>query len=82
MMYQLDLILNCNQGLAFLDKNRSLGLLVTKIYKKNNGGFFVQLLNAWLHFTNNNSPAPTSVKEILDQSIFLNPLSKLITCFL
>ena len=52
------------------------------LQKKNNGSFFIQLLNAWLHFTNNNSPAPTSVKEIIDQSIFLNPLSKLITCFL
>ena len=33
MLYQLNLILNYNQDLVFLDKNRSLGLLVTNIYK-------------------------------------------------
>ena len=70
-----------NQGLTFLDKNRSLGQLVTNV-PQNNEDFLVQLLNAWLHFTNNNSPVTTSVKEILDQTIFLNPQSKLITCIL
>ena len=49
------------------------------LLKQNNGDFFIQLLNTWLHFTNKNFPAPTSVKGILDQHIFLNPRSKLIT---
>ena len=42
----------------------------------------IKLLNAWLHFTNNNFPTLTSVKEILDQPVFLNSQSKLITCFI
>ena len=33
MLYQLNLILNYIQGLALFDKNSSLGLLVTNIYK-------------------------------------------------
>ena len=33
MLYQLNLHLNYNQGLALLVKNRSLGLIVTNIYK-------------------------------------------------
>ena len=33
MLYQFNLILNYNQGLALLGKNRSLGLIVTNIYK-------------------------------------------------
>ena len=41
--------------------------------KQNNEDFFIQLLNDRLHFTNNISPTPTSIEEILDQTIFLNP---------
>ena len=33
----------------------------------------MQMLNAWLHFTNNTFPPPTSIEEILDQPLFLNP---------
>ena len=42
------------------------GLIDTKICK-----------TAWLHFTNNNFPTPTSVEEVLDKLIFLNPRIKL-----
>ena len=53
----LKLILNSDQGLAlFRQKQILTGLLVTKIYKKSED-FFIQLLYAWLHLTNNNLPA-------------------------
>ena len=69
----LKLILNSDQGLAlFRQKQILTGLLVTKIYKKSED-FFIQLLYAWLHLTNNNFPAFISIEEILDQPIFLNP---------
>ena len=45
--------------------------------KQNNEDLFIQLLNAWLHFTNDNFFALTSIEEILDQLIFLNPHTKL-----
>ena len=45
---------------------------MTKIYKKSED-FFIQLLYAWLHLTNNNFPAFISIEEILDQPILLNP---------
>ena len=45
--------------------------------KQNNEDFFIQLLNAWLHLTNNNFPAHMSIEKILDQSIFLNPHARL-----
>ena len=35
------------------------------------------MLNAWLNFTNNTFPPPTSIEEILDQPLFLNPHTKL-----
>ena len=35
------------------------------------------MLNTWLYFTNNNFPTPTSIEEILDQPLFLNPHTKL-----
>ena len=69
----LKLILNSDQGLAlFRQKQILTGLLVTKIYKKSED-FFIQLLYAWLHLTNNNFPAFISIEEILDQPILLNP---------
>ena len=43
----------------------------------NNEDFFLQLLNAWLFFTNNNFPTPTSIEEILDQPLFLNRHTKM-----
>ena len=45
--------------------------------KQNNEDFFIQLLNASLHFTNKNFPTLTSIEEILDQPMFLNPHTKL-----
>ena len=80
MLYRLniDLILNSNQVLALFRQKR----IVTynrhkKLKKQNNKDFFIQLLNAWLHFTNNNFPAPMPIEEILDQPIHLNPYTKL-----
>ena len=71
MMYQLNLIPNYNQGLAGRYVVRSTSH--KHLQKRNNEVFYIHLLNAWLHFTNNNFPVPTSVKKILDQPIFLNP---------
>ena len=69
MLYRLniDLILNSNQVLALFRQKR----IVThnrhkKLKKQNNKDFFIQLLNAWLHFTNNKFPAPMPKEEILD----------------
>ena len=45
--------------------------------KQNNENFFIQLLNAWLHFTNNKFPTPMPIEEIFDQPIHLNPYTKL-----
>ena len=45
---------NSKQGLAFFRK------------KQKNEDFNIHLLNAWIHFTNNSSPTPTSIEEILD----------------
>ena len=60
MLYRL--ILNSNhKALSFLDKKRSLGRH-EKFQKHNNEDFFIQLLNAWLHLTNSNSPTPTSIE--------------------
>ena len=65
-------------GKISLDKNRSLGLIDTKICKNRKMKiFFIQLPNAWLHFTNNNFPIPMSIEKIIDQFIFLNPHTKL-----
>ena len=69
----LKLILNSDQGLAlFRQKQIVKGVLVTETYKKSED-FFIQLLYAWLHLTNNNFPAFISIEEILDQPILLNP---------
>ena len=69
----LKLILNSDHGLALLKQKQILtGLLLTKNLQKSED-FFIQLLYAWLHLTNNNFPAFISIEEILDQPIFLNP---------
>ena len=47
------------------------------LQKQNNEDFHIQLLDVWLHFTNNNFHTPTSIEESLDQPIFLNPHTKL-----
>ena len=53
----LKLILNSDQGLALFKQTQILtGLLVTKNLQKSED-FFIQLLYAWLHLTNNNFPA-------------------------
>ena len=78
MLYQLNLILNSNHGLALFRQNQILRPIVHRnLQKYNNEDFFIQLLNAWLHFTNNDFPTPTSIEEILDQPLFLNPHTKL-----
>ena len=68
----LKLILNSDQVLSlFRQKQIHTGLLVTKSYKKGED-FFIQLLYACLHSTNNNLHTFISIEEILDQSILLN----------
>ena len=67
MLYQLNLILNYNQDLALFRQKQILRSTSQKyLQKRNNGDFFIKLLNAWLHLTNESFPVPTSVKEILD----------------
>ena len=51
-------------------------LLVTKIYNKSED-FFIQLLYACLHLTNNNFPVFISIEEIFDQPIFLKPHTRM-----
>ena len=77
MMYQLNLILNYNQGLALFKQRWILrSTLVKNIYKN-------KTMKISLFDFSNNFPVPTSVKIILDQfATFLNPQSKLATCFL
>ena len=73
----LKLILNSDQGLAlFRQKQILAGLLVTKNLQKSED-FFIQLLYAWLHLTNNNFPATISIGEIPDQTKFLKPHTRL-----
>ena len=88
MLYQLNLILNYIQGLVLSRQKQILGSN-SHIYK--NRAMKISLFSysmlgyilpffTWLH--NSNSPAPTSVKEILNQPIFLNLQSKLRPYFL
>ena len=73
----LKLILHSDEGLAlFRQKQILAGLLVTNIYKKSED-FFIQLLYAWLHLTNNNFSAFISIEKILEQTIFLNPRTRM-----
>ena len=65
------------KGQRFLDKNRYLLLVTKNLQKQNNEDFFIQLLYAWLHLTNNNFPAPISIEKILYQPIFSNPHTRL-----
>ena len=78
MLYQLNLNLKSNQGLALFRLNQILqSTRHSNLQNNNNEDFFIQMLNAWLHFTNNTFPPPTSIEEILDQPLFLNPHTKL-----
>ena len=73
----LKLILNSDHGLALLKQKQILtGLIVTKKLQKSED-FFIQLLYAWLHLTNNNFPATISIGEIPDQTKFLKPHTRL-----
>ena len=70
--------LNSNQGVALFRQKQILRSNRHKnLQKQNNEDFFIQLLNAWLHFTNSNFPTRTSNVESLDQPIFLNLHPKL-----
>ena len=78
MLYRLNLILASNQGLALFRQKKILRFNRNKnLQKQNNEDFFIQLFNVWLQFTNNNFLTPTSIKNILEQPIFLNPHTKL-----
>ena len=78
MLYRLNLILNSNHGLALFRQNQILRPIVHRnLQKYNNEDFFIQLLNAWLRFANNDFPIPASIEEVLDQPLFLNPHTKL-----
>ena len=69
LLYQLNLVRNYKQGLALFTQKQMLRSTTRKhLQKQNYEDFFIQLLNTWLHFTNNNFFAHTSVKEILDQT--------------
>ena len=78
MLYRLNLILNSNQGLALFRQNQIFRSIRHKnLQNHNNEDFFLQILNAWLFFTNNNFPTPKSIEEIIDQPLCLNPRTKL-----
>ena len=71
MLYWLNLILNSNQSLALFRQNQILHSIKPKNQQNyNNEDFFLQILNAWLYFTNNNFPAPKSIKKFS-----INPFS-------
>ena len=64
MLYWLKLILNSNQDIDLaLDSYRSTSH--KKLQKQNNEDFFIQLIYAWLHLTDNNIPAPYLYKKFL-----------------
>ena len=60
---RLNVILNSNQGFALFRQKQILRSNRNK--KQNNEDSFVQLHNAWLHFTNNEFLTLTSIQEIL-----------------
>ena len=75
MLYLLNLILNFSQNLALFRQKRILRS--TRNSQKQSNFLLNHLINSWLHFTNNKSSTPTCTEEIFDQSIFLNPNTKL-----
>ena len=78
MLYRLNSISNSNQGLALFRKKQILMSNRHKnLQKQNNEVSFIQFLNAWLHFTNNNFPTHKSAEKILDHPTFLNSLTNL-----
>ena len=71
-------LLNFNQGLAlFRQKQIFRSNKQKNLQNQNNEDFCIQSLDTWIHFTNENFPTLTSIEEILDQRIFLNPHTKL-----
>ena len=71
-------LLNFNQGLALFRQKQIFRSNKQKNFQnQNNEDFCIQSLDTWLHFTNENFPTLTSIEEILDQRIFLNPHTKL-----
>ena len=52
MLYWLKLTLNSDEDLALSQQKQ----ILKNFQKQNNEDFFVQLLFAWLHLTNNNIP--------------------------
>ena len=78
MLHRLNWIINSNQLLALFRQKLILRSNRHKrLKKKNNEDFFIQSLNDWIHFASNNFRTPTSIEEILDQSIFLTISTKL-----
>ena len=66
-----DLMLNSNQGLALLRQKQMLRSSRHKnLLKQNKEDFSIQLLNAWLYFTNNKFLTSTYTEVILVQPIF------------
>ena len=67
----LDLIFNSNQGLVLFRQLQIPRFIRHKnLQKQKHEDFFIQLLNAWLHFTNNKFPASIHKEEILDNPNF------------
>ena len=63
--------LNSNQGLVlFRQKQMRRSTRHINSQKQNNDDFFIQLLNAWFHFTNNEFPTSTYTEEIFDHLVF------------
>ena len=79
MLNRLNLILKSNQGLAFFRQNQILQSTRYKnLQQHNNEDFFIQFLKGRvILFTQNKFSTPTSVKEIFDQPLFLNPHTKI-----
>ena len=67
----LNLIFNSNQGLVLFRQTQIPRSIRHKnLRKQKHEDFFIKLLNAWLHFTNNKFPASIHIEEILDYPIF------------
>ena len=78
MLYQLKLILNSDQGLVLFRQKQILRCTShNNLQKQNNEDFFIQLLYAWLHLTNNKFTASCLYKRFLTKPVFLNQHTKL-----
>ena len=71
LLFQLNLILNSNQGLALFRETQILrSPRHSNLQKQNNKDYRIQLLNARQNFTTTKFPTCTDIEEILDQPIF------------